>query len=157
MSSWFAVVDAAQHPSLLDLIKRATRQECLFSGDVPADLAAASPYLVEITDGIPLMDAWRDHGAGQNWGLMIESELSFDTLRRHLKKFLNAKLPDGTVALFRFYDPRVFNTYIRACSRDEFKPWFAGILQYSVEGADGVVHNYRLRQERLFDGEAAVG
>jgi len=114
-------------------------------------LAAASPYLVRIDEDSPLMAAWTDRGAGRNWGILCESAMEFASLRRHFKKFLNARLPDGTVALFRFYDPRVFNTYIRACTADEAAPWFNGVTRYSVEDEDGTVHEYRLRGGVLFD------
>jgi hypothetical protein len=157
MSAWYAVVDAAQDPSLYALVRRCGGQECLFSGDLAPVLAAASPHLVRLDEGSPLMGAWQERGGGKNWGILVESDLAFEPLRRHFKKFLNARLPDGTVALFRFYDPRVFNTYIRACTPGERAPWFNGVHQYSVEGEGGAVHNYRLRGGVLWDGEAALG
>jgi hypothetical protein len=102
------------------------------------------------------MAAWKERGLGRSWGLLCESELPFDTLRRHFKKFLNARLADGTVALFRFYDPRVFHSYIRACSPEERAPWFNGIVQYTVEGKEGLIHNFRLRRGQLYDGDVLV-
>jgi hypothetical protein len=156
MTGWYALVDAAQSPDLFALIKRSRRQECLFSGDLPPMLAAASPYLVEVDAQGPLMAAWQEQGAGRNWGILVESEMAFAPLRRHFKKFLNARLPDGTIALFRFYDPRVFNTYIRACTAEERAPWFRDVRQYSVEGEGGTIHNYRLRGGTLYDGDAVL-
>jgi len=156
VTAWYALVDTAQDPSLFSLIKRCARQDCLFSGDLDPALAAASPHLVRLDEGSPLMAAWNSRGAGKNWGILCESAIEFDSLRRHFKKFLNARLPDGTIALFRFYDPRVFNTYIRACTPEELAPWFKGVRQYSVEGEGGVVHNYRLRGGRLHDGDRPV-
>ena len=157
VSAWFALVDTAQDPKLHGLVQKSRTQQCLFSGDVHPTLAAASPHIALVDPKEPLIQIWQKHGAGRNWGIMCESDLDFATLRRHFKKFLTAKLPDGTVALFRFYDPRVFNTYIRACTPEERAPWFNGVKQYSVEGEGGAVHNYRLRGGRLFDGDMPLG
>lgn len=157
MSEWYALVDAAQDPGLIDLVKRCSDRECLFAGKIDPVLEAASPHLVRLAEDEPLMAAWQQRGAGRNWGLFAESDLPIDRLRRHFKKFLNARLPDGTLALFRFYDPRVFNTYIRACTPEDYAPWFQGVRQYSVEGEGGAIHNYRLRGGRLYDGDAQIG
>jgi hypothetical protein len=157
VSGWYALVDTAQDPSLIELVQQSKSSECLFSGKIDPVLEAASPHLVELVEGEPLLAAWQQRGAGNNWGIFTESDLPIDRLRRHFKKFLNAKLPDGTIALFRFYDPRVFNTYIRACTPAEYAPWFDGVRQYSVEGESGAIHNYRMRGGRLYDGDAQIG
>jgi Domain of unknown function (DUF4123) len=156
VTTWYALVDTAQDRLLHPLVQSCAKAECLFSGNPDPVLAAASPHLVRLDDGSPLMAAWAERGGGRNWGILCESQVEFASLRRHFKKFLNARLPDGTIALFRFYDPRVFDTYIRACTPEERAPWFNGVLQYSVEGEGGIVHNFRMRQGRLCDGEAEV-
>lgn len=154
--TWFALVDTAQDPELHGLVKQSKHQGCLFTGEVPHTLAAASPHLVLADRRDPLMKAWQERGRAGNWGIFCESPMKFDELRRHFKKFLNAQLPDGTIALFRFYDPRVFTTYISACTTDERTPWFKGVDQYLMEADDRVRHTYRLHQGHLFDGSSAV-
>jgi hypothetical protein len=154
---WFAVVDTAQDPRLIELVKASARQQCLVSGAVAPVLAATLPYVVLMKTGEPLADAWRAHGAGRNWGIMLQSGLPIDQLRIHFKKFINAKLPDGTVALFRFYDPRVFRTYIRAATAEERAPWFAGIARFSVEAEEpGRFHDFQLLNGQLYDGPMQV-
>jgi len=66
-------------------------------------------------------------------------------------------LPDGTVALFRFYDPRVFNSYVAACTAEERSPWFKDVSRYLVQADDGVRHTYQLHEGQLFDGQRRVG
>lgn len=154
--TWYALVDTAQDADLHGLVKQSKHHDCLFSGDVPHVLAAASPHLVLADRRDPLMKAWQERGRAGNWGIFCESALNLDELRRHLKKFLNAELPDGTIALFRFYDPRVFNTYIQACTPEERAPWFKGVTQFLVEADDRIRHAYRLQNGVLFDGERAV-
>jgi len=150
--SWFALVDTAQEAGLHDLVRQSKQYHCLFSGDVPNALAAASPYLVLADRREPLMRQWQERGRSANWGIFCDSDMELDELRRHFKKFLIAKLPDGTVAHFRFYDPRVFNIYIRASTPEERSPWFKRVSQYLVEADDRVRHAYRLRAGQLFDG-----
>ncbi len=155
-SGWFAVIDTAQDPRLLPLVECGT-SACLFAGTLDPVLAAASPWLVPLGDAPRLFAAWRGPGQGRNWGILCRSTLPFAEVRRHFRKFLQAKLPDGTVALFRFYDPRVFNTYIRAATPAERAPWFDAVDVFAVEGAAaGVVHNYRLLAGVLYDGNEMI-
>jgi hypothetical protein len=155
--AWCAVVDTAQDPSLADLVRRSAQQQCLISGALPAVLAATLPYVVQLGTGEPLTEAWKERGVGKNWGILFQTDEPLDQLRLHFKKFLNARLPDGTIALFRFYDPRVFRVYIAAATPDERAPWFRGIMRYSIEGGDpGQFHDFRLENGRLYDGNMLV-
>jgi Domain of unknown function (DUF4123) len=157
--NWFAIIDGAQDPRLVPLIQSCREHDCLFAGKLEADLAAASPWIVRIDERDQLLSTWQAHGRGLNWGIMIEAQVQLADLRRHFRKFLQAKLPDGMIALFRFYDPRVFNTYIRAALPEEREPWFSGgIAQYAVEDEGGaVMRQYRLSHGRLMDGHVAIG
>ncbi len=156
-AAWFAIIDGAQDERLKPLVEQCRESECMYAGDLDSDVAAVAPWIVRISDQDPLLPIWQEHGRGKFWGIMLESDLPMKDLRRQFRRNLQAKLPDGTIALFRFYDPRVFNTYIRAASPEERAPWFDGVSQYAVEGEDGVTHQYRLSQGRLMDGADVVG
>jgi Domain of unknown function (DUF4123) len=151
--NWFALVDTARDPSLHGLVTQCKDQHCLIGGDVAAVLAPTLPYIVRLNNEEPLAVAWRGKGAGQSWGILLQSAGSLDQMRLHFKKFINARLPDGTLALFRFYDPRVFRTYIRAALPEERLPWFKGVVRYSVESTQaGHYHDFRINEGQLFDG-----
>jgi hypothetical protein len=150
---WFAVVDTAQDEALFPLVRQG-EHVCLMSGKMIPELAAASPYLVELDSNPALLAEWQQNGQGRNWGILCDAELAMAELRRHLRKFLQVKLPDGQVALFRFYDPRVFRSYIVAAAPDEQARWFDGVRQFSVDGVDGAHHEFRWRRGQLWDGEA---
>ncbi len=152
---WYAVVDAAQDPTLRGLIMQGSAWVCLLAGDVPPVLAAAAPHLVKLIPGEPLFEAWKMRGQGQNWGIMCQSVRSIEVMRKHFRQFLQAKMPDGMVVLFRFYDPRVFNTYIRNATPEEQMPWFEGIGVYTVEDKDGA-HGYAWQDGRLTDNGKPV-
>lgn len=154
---WFALVDAAQNPSLYALVTQSAEWQCLIAGKPAPVLAAALPYLVRLRPAEPLTERWRSEGDGCNWGLQFRSALPIDQLRLHFKKFLTAHLPDGRTVLFRFYDPRVFRTYIRVASAEERRPWFEGVSLYSAEGdRPGVRHVFSLIDGHLHDGAVAV-
>ncbi|HMP57663.1 MAG TPA: DUF4123 domain-containing protein [Novosphingobium sp.] len=157
--AWFALIDCAQDPRLLDLVRSCREHLCLFKGrKLDPQLLEASPFLVRIDPQEPLLGIWQSHGHGASWGLMVLSDQPIAGLQRHFRRFLQAQLPDGMIVMFRFYDPRVFNTYIRAATPEERAPWFEGVHQYSVESAGGTaMHHYRLQEGRLFDGNRPIG
>ena len=154
MAGWFAVIDAAQDDRLHPLLQQCAGRTCLLSGRLDPVLAAAAPWLVVIDEAEPLIGIWRAHGGGHHWGILCESGSSLDTLRKHFRRFLQAVLPDGTIAQFRFYDPRVFRTYLPSAPGDQMAQWFDGVRQFAVEGEAGRAHSFRLRGRRLFDGDA---
>ena len=155
---WFAVVDTAQDPILHSLVLRARGHTCLFSGNLPPVLAMASPWLVRLRPEEPLLEAWKEGGRGKNWGIMCRSHRTLSDLRKHFRQFLQAQMPDSRIVMFRFYDPRVFNTYIRAATPEERRPWFEGLGLFAVEGeTPDILHNYNLRGDILFDADSPVG
>lgn len=156
--SWFALVDAAQDPQLYALVQACSQGECLVSGEMSPVLAAALPHLVKLEQTEPLWAAWQTRGAGRNWGIMFQSSLRLDGLRLLFKKFLYAQLPGGATVLFRFYDPRVFRTYLVAAATEERLPWFDGVSRYWVESAKpGSFHDFSVRDGALYDSATPVG
>ncbi len=156
---WYAIIDGARDPRLADLVRSCASHLCLFKArDLDPALQMVAPWLVRIDPTEPLLATWQQHGHAASWGLMALSALPIEQLQRHFRRFLQAKLPDGTIALFRFYDPRVFNTYVRAMTPEERAPWFGDVLQYSVEAEGGTaMHHYRLVDGRLHDGNDRIG
>jgi len=157
-TNWYAIIDGSRDPRLEALVRGCSDHICLFKGALDPRLSQVSPWLVRIDQREPLLATWQQHGRGLSWGLMVETALPIERLQRHFRRFLQAKLPDGMMVLFRFYDPRVFNTFIRAAQPDERTAWFDGVLQYAVEGQDGAeMHQYRLDSGRLLDGDRIIG
>lgn len=156
---WYALIDCAQDPRLVELVRSCATQLCLFKGkDVDPALLGVAPWLVRIDPSEPLLPTWQQHGHAGSWGVMLLSAEPIEDLQRHFRRLLQAKLPDGTIALFRFYDPRVFNLYIRAAGPEERAPWFGPVLQYSVEAEGGTaMHHYRLIDGGLYDGDDRIG
>lgn len=158
LSGWFALIDTAQDKRLYPLVQQCAVRTCLLSGNLEPVLAAASPWLVAIDEREQLLEIWQTHGAGRSWGILLESPMGLDQVRKHVRKFLQAMLPDGTIAMFRFFDPRVFLTYLPGAPPEQQAAWFDGVVtQYAVEGQDGAQHSFRWRRGQLFDGDRPVG
>jgi Domain of unknown function (DUF4123) len=133
MSKLYGIVDTARDKRLYPLIKQSPHYTCLFLGDIPEPLDAAAPYLVEMTDDTPLKNIWRNEGWGKAWGILVRSSLDMKGLRRHLRKFLLAQMPDGEAVFFRFYDPRVWRIYWPTCTHEEQVKWMRGVEEFVVE------------------------
>lgn len=156
---WYAIIDCAQDPRLIGMVERSPARLCLFKGrSLSRAVLETAPWLVRLDPGSELLNAWQREGRGKSWGIMVYSALDLPALQRFFRRYLQAKLPDGTIALFRFYDPRVFITYLGGATPEERAPWFDGVDQYSVEAAGGTAsHHFRLWEGRLFDGDRLVG
>jgi hypothetical protein len=133
MSDVYAIVDTARDPRLYDLVMQCRERVCLFSGKLEPPLDRAAPYLVKMETGSPLDLAWRSEGVGQSWGIFCRSSASLEELRKHFRKFLMAKLPDGNAVMFRFYDPRVWRTYWPSCNEQELALWLEFVSEFHAE------------------------
>jgi len=133
MSKLYGIVDTARDPQLFSLVTASPVHVCLFAGKLKEPVEQTAPYLVELTKDTPLRNIWRDTGWGKSWGILLRSNLELNDLRKHLRKFLLAQLPDGGMVLFRFYDPRVWRTYWPSCTEDEKSMWLQGIESIVAE------------------------
>jgi hypothetical protein len=87
-------------------------------------LEADSPF----TEWV-LRDGW-----GVHWGVFIVSAANLRTLRNHFREFLRVELPDRRTVLFRYYDPRVFRSFVPACNAAELGKFFGPVQSFVVEG-----------------------
>ncbi len=140
MSTLYGILDCAVDLSLYDHVDAlpSGRSACLFEGPLAPKVAAASPYLVELSAADPLSKLWRTQGWGKNWGLLLSSDEPLMTVRRRLRHFTQVRLPDNSgPVLFRFWDPRVFRRYMPSVAGDDAEDWFTDIDRYIVETEDG--------------------
>jgi hypothetical protein len=81
-----------------------------------------------------LTDGW-----GQSWGVFVRAKLGLGQLRGHLRSLSSVKLPNGRVAQFRFYDPRVLRVYLPSCTYDELGLVFGPIDEFAMEDEDPAI------------------
>ncbi len=113
----YALVDLAAAPALLSLVLAAVERGAahpLFEGPIEPMVARVSPYIVDPARAGGLLDHWRIHGRRCPWGILIETPLPPASARRHVRRFLQVRLPDGTgPVLMRLWDPRVLGPFLR--------------------------------------------
>lgn len=109
----FAVLDGARDPSIHVRVKESGRPfACLYRGELPAPLVEVAPYLVELADADEwsrslIADAW-----GESWGIFVDTRVDLPLLMRRLRGFLKVRDEGGRQLVFRYYDPRVFRSYL---------------------------------------------
>ncbi|NNE58271.1 MAG: DUF4123 domain-containing protein [Hellea sp.] len=133
MSDWFAAVDGAADARLYEVIEKTKDHSCLYTGEYDDDTKMALPYLVRMTRGEHFAKLWSASEGGRFWGILCQTSLNMQQLRRHLRKFTTARLPLGDVVLFRFWDPRVFVPFVENGTEEEIAPFFKGIDSIIVD------------------------
>lgn len=140
-----AILDSAEGPAVHQFLAHAgQRHQSLYQGGQQELLGSAAPYLVEFDRELePLVWALRSFW-GSSTMLFLASKASFEEVRHHLRQFLLVELPDGKTTYFRFYDPRVFRTYLPTCSVEESSRWFRNVEWFATEGEPGTIRFYDL-------------
>jgi len=130
----YAILDAARDVKILALLLQHKEEyQSLYEGPDGAELAQVAPYLVKLKKDSALLDTLVREGWGQSWGVYLTCPGEFAEVRRHLRHFLEVKLPDGKQVYFRFYDPRVLRTYLPTCTAEEANQFFGPIKKYLIE------------------------
>jgi len=105
----------------------------LYIGDAEKDLADFAPYLFVMPEGSPLEKHFNEHGIGKAWGIMAESNLPAEELKKHFRQFLKVKMESGDTMYFRFYDPRVLRIFLPTCNTEQLSTFFGRIRSFYTE------------------------
>jgi len=142
------VVDAARDPRvMITLVNSYLEYSCLYSGNIPAPLQAAAPYLVRLEAGGYYGRQLLERAWGNSWGILLHCDTSLEKLRRHLRQFLVVRHPEGRQLVFRYYDPRVLRVYLPTCNESELRTIFGPIEEFYVEDADSSLA-WKFRRDR---------
>lgn len=145
----YAVLDCARDPSIHDLLSRSYREKgCLFAGKLHPDLERAAPHLLELQAADSVTDEILRRGWEEAWGILIQSDSSFRTVRRHLRTLLRVRTEDGRILLFRFYDPRVLATYLPTCTPEELRTVYGDAIR-SVYGFSSNAFHFESSDARV--------
>lgn len=157
----YALVDLAAAPTLVPMIEHLARSgaaRCLFEGRLPDALRRASPHIVDCARAPDLMARWRSEGAGQPWGVLMETPMPMHEARRHVRRFLQVKLPDGSgPVLCRFWDPRVLPVLIEHADEEWRARLFRGTVSYHRAPSDPVGFSTWPASRRRSMGAAHLG
>ena len=131
----YAVLDGASVEGLQEnLNTHGADHVCLYRGDLAPDLAETAPYLVQLKFRDPFTEWVLREGWGNHWGIFAVTGADLKMMRRHFRRFLMVKDPDGKQIYFRYYDPRVFRVYLPTCNAEETRFVFGPIVAYLLEG-----------------------
>jgi len=130
----FAVLDGASVPFLLQQMYDLQPEHlCLYRGELDLDLQEAAPWLVRLAADAPFTRWVLEEGWGKNWGIFASAPETLPRLRRHLRRFLLVRDPNGRQLYFRYYDPRVLRTYLPTCNSEELETVFGPVSSFYTE------------------------
>ena len=131
----YAILDSARDVKIVALLMQSKEEhQSLYEGVQGANLSQIAPYLVRLGKDSLLLGSLVLEGWGKGWGVYLTCTSEFPDVRRHLRRFLEERLPDGKQVYFRFYDPRVLQVYLQTCTPEEANHFFGPIKGYLMEG-----------------------
>lgn len=131
----FALLDTVRSPRIHTLLRESPAPwRSLYDGPQGDALAEAAPALVDLGGDPQLAEDLVHEGWGERWGLFLAAPPGRDieAVRRHLRKFLRVQV-DQSAMYFRFYDPRVFATFVPTCTPEERRELLADITWYVID------------------------
>lgn len=149
----YAVLDGASVPDLpVKLFEMRPPNVCLYRGELEPDMLYVAPYLVHILPETQftkwiLAECW-----GKHWGIFAQSSVSLVGMRKHFRSLLTVNDAAGNPLLFRYYDPRVFLTFLPTCNDQELKKIFGQINCYFAESDDAKsLRRFQLSKNELYE------
>lgn len=130
----YALVDGVQYETVRgERLSGGPAVASLFDGTADADLAHAGPWLidVEIAGGTYTSDLAQLERKAPAVSWLI-SQADLPGLVQLLQLQLDARLPDGRVALLRFWDPRVLASMIGVLNVHQREIFFAHIYEWHL-------------------------
>ena len=134
----YGVLDGVMVPDLPNrLFKGQVPNYCLLSGDLPADMVYAAPYLVYLSPDSKFADWVFEEAFGKHWGIFVQSPRSMIEMRRHFRALMQTYDENGNPLKFRFYDPRVLSKFLPTCNGGELKTLFGEVQAFYTESDKG--------------------
>jgi len=147
----YGVLDGVMVPDLPNrLYKGQVPNYCLLTGDLPADMVYAAPYLVYLSPDSKFADWVFQEAFGKHWGIFVQSPRSMIEMRRHFRALMQTFDERGNPMKFRFYDPRVLSRFLPTCNGGELKALFGEVQAFYVESEkDDELLRYKLEGSKL--------
>ena len=151
----YSVLDGAAVPDLpVRLYESQLPNYCLFRGELSPDVVHMAPYVVALLPGNNFTDWILEESFGKNWGIFAHCRHSMNEMRKHFRSIFQVHDEDGNPLLFRFYDPRVFRSFIPTCEMNETIELFGKIDTYFAEAEDKPqMLSYRISDDRVVTKE----
>jgi hypothetical protein len=131
----YAVFDACDAPAIQAKVSELgpLRALCLYRGEIAPEMQEVAPYLVRV-DGALLRwlveTVW-----SEPWGIFVVAKMEPEAVRKHLRKFLMVKAPEGDPMYFRYYDPRVLPPFLASCNQEELVSFLGNMSAFGYTAA----------------------
>lgn len=102
----------------------------LFDGTDDAALAFAGPWLVDAVQQQDLCDRLRVQEGLAPLASWLITSVPFDGLVQLLRLKLDVRLPDGSIGLLRFHDPRVLFSLAKSLTAQQREAFFGHIDEW---------------------------
>lgn len=137
----YALLDGARDPHIAHMVRTSGLPfECLYAGMLTSALAAAAPYLVQLTPESRFYKDLVPRAWGNAWGIFVVArpDVTLHAMRKHFRTILRVKDEQGQILVFRFYDPRVLRVYLPTCTATELTQVFGLVdtIWVEAEGAE---------------------
>ena len=131
----YCIIDGAACEELLPMLDQHQPDHCcLYAGDLDDDVAEVAPYLIRLEADHPFT-AWLLGSIGHKpWGIFCKAPSKLRELRKHFRKFLIVKGPDGENLYFRFYDPRILPAFLSTCDGGQQEEVFGSVEEFLCVG-----------------------
>jgi hypothetical protein len=153
----YIILDCArmERPNLNVVLEQNTLHSSLYEGETGEALEDFAPYLIDLTNTNTKTQEYLKTGTGKSWGIEAISQVSFNELRKHFRRFLMVKMESGESMYFRFYDPRVLRIFLPTCDKAQLIEFFGPVQSFICEDEDPAfalkfyLQNGELKTERL--------
>lgn len=129
----YAILDACDEPDVPGKVADLGpgRVKCLYRAAEDPETLAVAPYLAhfqeEDVDWVS-RTLW-----GRFWGIFaVVLDSNIKALRAHFRKFLTVQLEGEGAAHFRYYDPRVLETFLPTCDGKQLEKFYGPVDAYGV-------------------------
>lgn len=149
----FAVIDLAIAEGLRRPVMGLPRASAmpLFAWKMATAVLEVGPWLVRLADTREIDTALAVLGAERPWGYFVDSRETIVSLRQSLRRFNMATVPGAAKpVLFRYWDPRVMETFLRVATPEQREKLFDRIDR--LHGPGG-----RYFDETALSGSTASG
>ena len=127
----YAILDAARSSNIymqIDIVEHYN----LFGEDVAEMLEEAAPYLVELDQEEVFTKSMLQEEYGNASMLFVYSTHDMETLATFFRSYTTVDV-DGQQAFFAFYDPRVFERFMKRASSEELESFYSLVSCYACE------------------------
>ena len=128
----YAILDACDEPEIPGKVAELGRDraKCLYRGVDDPRILAVAPYLAHL--GEKDIDWLSQNMWERFWGIFAIADSTLKALRTHFRKFLMVDLENEGAVYFRYYDPRVLETFLPTCDRQQLKDFYGPVDAYGV-------------------------